>query len=411
MTTAEFMQLEDQQAFAEIDRAREEHRKKMEDVQNEVRSLKTAFNAFEEKNGRLPSLRSGSGSTPGNALVASEQFMLWKSQPNRRGRVTVDVPNVLLERKALTPMLSSGNTPATIRVPGISGPTWPITGALQLITATATNAGAVDYLRANIAGTEHAAAQVEGALKASANLDTSLVSDRAATVACYTKASRQLIDDVSGMTAFVNGVLTSMVLQETDREVLLGAGAAGSEITGLLAQVPAYSTTADVTGDTPIDTISHAVAQLAALGVAANAVLVNGASAEKIRLVKDTTGNYQAGYPSGASTPSVWGLQVVTDKNMSTGQFLVGDFSSMNIELLLRQSVTVDLSLENEDDFVKNMMTIRAELRAILALYLPAAFLKGGFPAVVGTSASEAGNGKSMHNATTAGEKVRANQK
>jgi HK97 family phage major capsid protein len=109
-------------------------------------------------------------------------------------------------------------------------------------------------------------------------------------------------------------------------------------------------------------------------------VLVNGASAEKIRLVKDENNNYLAGFPSSGGTPSVWSLQVVIDKNMTTDQFLVGDFSSSNIELLMRQDSTVDIALENEDDFIKNLMTIRAEARAILALYLPAAFLTGSFP-------------------------------
>jgi Phage capsid family len=85
-----------------------------------------------------------------------------------------------------------------------------------------------------------------------------------------------------------------------------------------------------------------------------NAVLVNGASAEKLRLVKDENNNYLAGYPSAAvTTPSVWSLSVITNKNMASDQFLVGDFSATNIELLMRQDATVDIALENEDDFIR----------------------------------------------------------
>jgi hypothetical protein len=51
-----------------------------------------------------------------------------------------------------------------------------------------------------------------------------------------------------------------------------------------------------------------------------NAVLVNGASAEKLRLVKDENNTYLAGYPSAAVTPSVWSLSVITDKNMASDQ-------------------------------------------------------------------------------------------
>jgi hypothetical protein len=57
-------------------------------------------------------------------------------------------------------------------------------------------------LQANIADTEHAAAQVEGAVKQAVSIDTTPASDRASTIACYTKASTQLIDDLAGFATF-----------------------------------------------------------------------------------------------------------------------------------------------------------------------------------------------------------------
>lgn len=61
---------------------------------------------------------------------------------------------------------------------------------------------------------------------------------------------------------------------------------------------------------------------------------------------------------------------------MAANDFLVGAFR-LGAQLFDRMAIEVLVSSENEDDFIRNLLTIRAEERLALAVYRPAAFVKG----------------------------------
>ncbi|ELR5846176.1 phage major capsid protein, partial [Salmonella enterica] len=63
--------------------------------------------------------------------------------------------------------------------------------------------------------------------------------------------------------------------------------------------------------------------------------------------------------------------QAMTQNNFLTGAF------SMAAQIFDRMEIEVLLSTENEDDFVKNMVTIRAEERLAMTVYRPEAFVTG----------------------------------
>jgi HK97 family phage major capsid protein len=100
-----------------------------------------------------------------------------------------------------------------------------------------------------------------------------------------------------------------------------------------------------------------------------------------VKLTKDINGSYLWGSPSAGAPASVWGLTPVVDTNLAAG-FVVGDFTSRSIELLMREEVLTELSREHQDYFTKNLVAIRTEARAANGLYRPSAFAVGSFPAV-----------------------------
>ena len=63
---------------------------------------------------------------------------------------------------------------------------------------------------------------------------------------------------------------------------------------------------------------------------------------------------------------------------MAAGTFLVGAFRQSCV-LFVRQLLTVEISYENEDDFVRNLATVRAEERIGSAVPVPAGLIKGAF--------------------------------
>jgi HK97 family phage major capsid protein len=80
---------------------------------------------------------------------------------------------------------------------------------------------------------------------------------------------------------------------------------------------------------------------------------------------------------------------------MAAGTFLVGAFAG-HAQILDREDVTVQVATQNEDDFIKNMLTILVEERLALAVYVAAAFEKGVVPAgsLVAASEQERGSKK-----------------
>jgi HK97 family phage major capsid protein len=96
----------------------------------------------------------------------------------------------------------------------------------------------------------------------------------------------------------------------------------------------------------------------------------------RVELHKDADGNYMFGGPQGATAPRLWGLPVVATQAMTIDKFLVGAFKTA-AQIFDRMAIEVLVSSENEDDFVKNMITIRAEHRLALAVYRPTALIYG----------------------------------
>jgi HK97 family phage major capsid protein len=73
-----------------------------------------------------------------------------------------------------------------------------------------------------------------------------------------------------------------------------------------------------------------------------------------------------------AGPERMWGLPVVVTTAQTEDTGLVGDFRQA--ALYLRQGIDVQVSNQHDDYFVRNLLAIRAEMRAALAVYRPAAF-------------------------------------
>lgn len=61
---------------------------------------------------------------------------------------------------------------------------------------------------------------------------------------------------------------------------------------------------------------------------------------------------------------------------MGTGKFLTGAFN-LGAQIFDRQQAAIAVATENEDDFVRNLVTILCEERLALAVYRPEAFIYG----------------------------------
>ena len=132
-------------------------------------------------------------------------------------------------------------------------------------------------------------------------------------------------------------------------------------------------------------------------GFAADAIVISPADYQKLRLAKDSNGQYYGGgyfygqYGEGGITeqPPIWGLRTVVTSAVSAGTAYVGAFK-LGGSVIRKGGMSVAIANQNEDDFIKNMITIVIEERLALAVRYPGAFVKitGTFPDPSGSTTS-----------------------
>jgi len=71
----------------------------------------------------------------------------------------------------------------------------------------------------------------------------------------------------------------------------------------------------------------------------------------------------------------LWNTRVALCSTLAQGTFLVGAFGTA--AQLCVASQRLEIALENEDDFIKNLATLLGEIRSALIIRRPPGFLKG----------------------------------
>jgi HK97 family phage major capsid protein len=93
-----------------------------------------------------------------------------------------------------------------------------------------------------------------------------------------------------------------------------------------------------------------------------------------------TQGRYLWSSPDGSvGTSRMWDLPVVASPSLAAKTFIVAAFSQSTI-LFDRTVLMLEVSYENEDDFINNLACFRAELRFALGVPVPGGVLKGTLP-------------------------------
>ena len=187
-------------------------------------------------------------------------------------------------------------------------------------------------------------------------------------IACHIKESEEYINDFPFLASAINGRLLyelGLVEQNTLVTDLLATSGIG---TGSITAAATYLDVAEAILQAAMDV-------QAASGFAADAIALNPADWFKLRTVKASgTGEYFGGGFFGAqNVPNLWGIPVCVTPAVAANKFVVGAFKTCG-SVVANGGVRVEAVNTNEDDFVKNLMTIRAEERLALAVRRPAGF-------------------------------------
>lgn len=211
------------------------------------------------------------------------------------------------------------------------------------------------------------------------------------TIAHFVKVSRQMAADVPFIMGTIEQKLGLGIALKEDKEILFGDGSTG-HLQGIMPLATPAATYMPATPPTTANSMDQ-------LNVAATyientyfyfptAIIMNPVDESKLEMLKTSFGSYvlQDRSPYVDGVPRLWGLPIYTTPVMTQGNFLLGQFPG-NSALFDRETTTVEIAFQNEDDFVNNLVTIRAEERVALAWFVPQAFACGPFTVPPGNTA------------------------
>ena len=240
----------------------------------------------------------------------------------------------------------------------------------DLIAPGETTMNTIRYVREDTY-TNAATIVAEGGTKPEAAFDTSEVDAPVRKIAVTAKVTDEMFADFPVIRDYVNNRMSFMVAQQEEAQLLLGNGTPPN--------IQGIETTSGIQtqalGTDPIpDAIFKAITKIASVGFfQADGVVIHPFDWQNVKLLKTADGIYIWGHPADAGPNRLWGLPVVATVAQTQHTAFVGAFK-LGAQVFRRQGITVETTNSNVDDFVKNLITIRAEERLALAVYRPLAF-------------------------------------
>ncbi len=304
----------------------------------------------------------------GESFVATDEF---KALAERRAQsARVEVKNTVTSVSGSTgfPQNSVGIVPGIFK---------PLT-IMDVLPQGTTNAIMVVGMK-EASRTNSAAEVAQGAAKPESALTFSQYNVPIETIAHFIKVSNQLVADAPAVMSYINNFLDYGLRERIDLQLLKGDGVSPN-ISGIL-DAGNFTAFTPTSGANLVESINKAKYALWANGYTPDTVIVNPADwgAMELRREGAGTGAYLYGAPGVHANVNPFGVRVVLSSNMTVGQFAIGNFSVASM-LWLRQGITVEMGYVN-DDFTKNLVTIRAEARMGLETRVPAAVLSGAITA------------------------------
>jgi HK97 family phage major capsid protein len=248
----------------------------------------------------------------------------------------------------------------------------------QLLQVGTTTSNSIEYARM-VARVNAAAMVAEGALKPESNYTYEPADAPVRTIAHWVPVSRQAMDDIPQLQSEIDGELRYGLDFVEEAQILKGDGL-GQNLHGLVPQATDYAEPAGITvaAKTKIDVLRLALLQASLAEYPADGVVLNPIDWADIELTKDGENRYLFATIIQMLGPQLWGRPVISTQAMAQDEFLTGAFK-MAAKVWDRMDTEVAISSEDRDNFVKNMLTVRAEKRLALAVKRPKALVAGDF--------------------------------
>jgi HK97 family phage major capsid protein len=195
------------------------------------------------------------------------------------------------------------------------------------------------------------------------------------TMAHWIPVTNRMLADAPAIRNIVDGRLLLGLTLTLESQVISGDGS-GENLTGILNQ--AIGAVAKGASEAGIDALYRGRTYVRNTGHGRpTAYLINPTDWQTIRLSREsaataTPGTYLFGLPSQTGAPTLWGLPVIESEAVPAGKAIIADWTQ-GATLFDREQGNVRAGTVN-DQFIRNMQTLLAELRVAFVVWRPTVF-------------------------------------
>ena len=305
--------------------------------------------------------------TIGQKFTASEGYKSFISSASRNGTFSVEVKNTVdSDATTVFPFQKPGVVPGNFQ---------PLT-VRQSLRSIPVTSNSVEVFR-EASWTNSAREVSHGSAKPESDITFEPYTVNIRTVAHFIKVTNQLLADAPAIAAYIDTRLRDGLAQRVDAQLVNGNGTSPN-LSGLTdsGNFTAYTPTSD---DNLVDAINRLKYLMWVTGNVPDTIYVNPADWGAMERTREgaNTGMYLYGLPGMNAGMNPFGVRVVVTKDLAAGKIIAARTEN-SIVIYDRQSVTVEMGYVN-DDFTKNLVTIRAEERLGLAVERPAGVYYGDF--------------------------------
>ena len=351
--------------------------KKQKETQELTDSLKKVQEHADELDIKLQEKKAGIGkefSLAHNIKSVIEKEADKIMLKNNSGKMPVEIP---LEYKVVGDMGSSthltGEVVAPTRVPGVFwDPANPVR-IRTLMNVGTTNSNLIRFIQET--GGEGGAAMVaEAAQKPQIDKDLATVDRAVRKIASYARVPEEMMDDIPFLQSYLSTRMMDDLKDVEDTQILTGDNT-GNNIEGLITAAATYVDAFTDANATEFDLLRFAVQQIAIKHYRATAILLHPTRVAKMSIFKDSQNRYLLPSVYTGINPNVGGIPIIENTAIAENSFLVGDFRR-GAQLWDRMSANIRFYDQDQDNAIKNMITIVIEERLCNTIYRPNAFVK-----------------------------------
>ena len=215
----------------------------------------------------------------------------------------------------------------------------------------------------------------EGSAKPESTFDVTAKTGQVKTIATWTKVSEQLFADKSQLINILDNNLTHTVDVTVQNQLISGDGT-GENLNGIskVGNFTDYVTGSGTAANT-VDLLRNVAFKMRGANIDNLTILINWSDWSALLGLKSTTNEYLINGILDPVKQTIYGIPVVLSSAVAAGKFAMGNFKMGGI-VFDKTSMTLEIDRTN-DDFLKNLITIRAERRLGFAVVQPKAICYG----------------------------------